>query len=125
MNIRSGWPHDTRTAPCWTLIYLLATFVNDDPANVHAVEITITLTFKCGIDKVPCCLDSKEVQASKKEKTECQKSHDVSNARCDGYSGDWCGVHIRQYQKNEARVSTRDYRFDVTLHDGDQELFGE
>lgn len=44
---------------------------------------------------------------------------------CPGFQSGWCGVHVRQYQKNEGPGSdTRDYRFDVTLKDNGRNLIG-
>ena len=60
------------------------------------------------------------------EPIECFGAKDVSSQNCDGFDPGWCGVHITQYQKNEGPgFNMENYRFDITLYDGDQELVGE
>lgn len=113
---------------------LTATLIGDnDPGTQHAVSIS--MVFGCGLFTNKCCLTStdarnfvggKEVVVPKKEPTECFMAKDVSKQNCESFHPGWCGVHIRQYQKNEGPgFHTENYRFDVTLFDADQELVGE
>lgn len=114
---------------------IAATLVGDsDPVHTHGVVIHIT--FACGgllTDK--CCLSNYATDnclggqcgliPPRKEPMECVSYKDVSKSNCNSYHGGWCGVHIRQYQKNQGEgIDTSVYRFDVELFDGDQENVG-
>lgn len=113
---------------------LMATYIGDvDPGRTHSVKISIT--FLCGIFSNKCCvnshwtanyIDGKEVVTPHSEPIECVAGKDVSKQNCETAHSGWCGVHIRQYQKNEGPgLNTENYRFDVILYDSDQELIGE
>ncbi|KAH3919234.1 hypothetical protein HBH56_030490 [Parastagonospora nodorum] len=113
-----------------------ATLVGDaDPVHTHGVVIHITFACRSIIpDK--CCLNFVDtdnclgevcgLKPPYKERMECVSSKDVSKSNCASYHGGWCGVHIRQYQKNQGEgIDTSVYRFDVELFDGDQEVVGD
>lgn len=113
---------------------LHATLVGDqDPASTHAVLISIT--FSCGTFGNRCCVDTcftenfvggKQVVTPHSEPIECVGAKDVSKQNCANFDPGWCGVHITQYQKNQGPgLNTENYRFDVILYDGQQELVGE
>ena len=113
---------------------LRATLIGDtDPATTHGVGII--LNFACGLFRSKCCVDyyhtenyigEKQVTPPKTEPIECFSARDVSKENCDSYDPGWCGMHIRQYQRNEGPgFQIANYRFDVYLYDADQELVGE
>ncbi|KAL8649509.1 MAG: hypothetical protein Q9226_005556 [Calogaya cf. arnoldii] len=113
---------------------LHATLVGDqDPASTHSVSIVIT--FMCGIFINKCCvykvdthnyIGGNQVVTPKTERIECTGAKDVSKQNCETAHGGWCGVHITQYQRNQGPgLNTENYRFDVILYDGDQELIAE
>jgi hypothetical protein len=114
---------------------LYGTLIGEDPnsGNQHAVKISIG--FACSLFGNKCCIAGNEVTnyiggietyVPKIEPIECVTAKDVSNQNCENYIGGWCGVHITQYQKNKGPgLRPENYRFDVILYDGEQELVGE
>jgi hypothetical protein len=114
---------------------LKATYLgNIDTGRKHSVRILYA--FGCGgwfTNK--CCLlkessqnfiDGNEVVAPKKERTECYIAKDVSDQECAAYQPGFCGVHIRQYQKNQGPGFTpANYRFDIILKDNSKMIVGE
>ncbi|KAH8696168.1 hypothetical protein BGW36DRAFT_408118 [Talaromyces proteolyticus] len=114
---------------------LSGTLIGDDPNSGNQHSVFIGIGFVCSLFGNKCCLAGKTVQnyvggietwVPKTEPIECVAARDVSNQNCESYIGGWCGVHIRQYQKNEGPgLRPENYRFDVILYDGEQELVGE
>lgn len=43
-------------------------------------------------------------------------------ASCNNYTPGWCGVHVRQYRKNQPENPSPDFKLDVRIFDGAQAL---
>ena len=110
--------------------------VNVKHAEDADIRVHISQNYQCGLFANKCCLQhcqtqlwhgDKEQYFDRDSTCECVAAHSVKEQKCKDYEGDgWCGVHVKQYQKNEGPGMTPEhYRYTVNIKDATGKPIGE